>query len=126
MPLFDHKVVELAMGLPLDAKLHNGEEKWALRKAFEQDLPRSITERRKQAFLAPPAPFRSPEGKMMIETYLSGSALRETGIWAPPRIAALKLARSLMPQNKLVNLLLTIVLTTQILADKFVLHQPIR
>lgn len=124
MPLFDHKVVELAMGLPLDMKLHGDQEKWILREAFRPDLPASVLERRKQAFLAPPAPFSTPDGRMLLETYLSPKAIKEAGIWSPSRIGALRTARRLMPRNRMVNLVLTIVLTTQILVDRFVNHQP--
>ena len=124
MPLFDHKVVELAMGLPLEAKLKGDQEKWILREAFRPDLPASVLSRRKQAFLAPPAPFSTPEGRMLLETYLSPKALKESGIWSPQRIGALRTARRFMPRNRIVNLTLTIVLTTQILINRFITHQP--
>jgi asparagine synthase (glutamine-hydrolysing) len=124
MPLFDHKVVELAMGLPIESKLNGDQEKWILREAFKEVLPQTVTERRKQAFLAPPAPFSSPEGRMLVETYLSPSAIKEAGVWSPTRIAALRAARRFLPNNRIVNLLITIVLTTQILLDQFVVHRP--
>lgn len=124
MPLFDHKVVECAMGLPTEAKIQGDQEKWILREAYRDALPASVIERRKQAFLAPPAPFSSPEGRMLVETYLSPSAIKETGIWSTSRIAALRAARRLMPRNRFVNLTITIVLTTQILMDRFIVHRP--
>lgn len=124
MPLFDHQVVEFAMALPLEMKLHGDQEKWILREAFKDTLPRPVLERRKQAFLAPPAPFSSPEGKMLVETYLSPSAIKEVGVWSPTRIAALRAARRLLPRNPLINLITTIVLTSQILMDRFVVHRP--
>ena len=124
MPLFDHKVVELAMGLPIEMKLKGDQEKWILREAFRSDLPASVLGRRKQAFLAPPAPFSTPEGRMLLETYLSTKALNESGIWSTQRIGAIKAARRVMPRNRMINLTLTIVLTTQILFHRFIKHQP--
>jgi asparagine synthase (glutamine-hydrolysing) len=124
MPLFDHHVVELAMGLPLESKLSGDREKWVLRQAYRDVLPKSVLTRRKQAFLAPPAPFVSPEGKMLVETYLSPSAIKEVGIWSPSRIAALRTIRRLLPRNRFVNQVINIVLTTQIMMDQFIIHRP--
>ncbi len=124
MPLFDHRVVELAMGLPLESKLHGDQEKWILRQAYKDVLPQSVLRRRKQAFLAPPAPYSSPEGRMLVETYLSPSAIKEVGVWSPGRIAALRTLRRLMPRNRFVNQVTNIVLTTQIMMDQFIVHRP--
>lgn len=120
LPLFDHKVVELAMGLPLEAKLKGDREKHVLREAYRDVLPREVIDRRKQAFLAPPAPFSCLDGRNILERYLSPRAVKNAGIWEPWKIAALKTARSAMPRNRIFNLILTIVATAQILHEQFV------
>ena len=122
-PLFDHKVIELAMALPVDIKIQGDREKHVLREAYRDALPREVIERRKQAFLAPPAPFDCIDGRALIERHLSSSAIRDAGIWDPWKIAALRAARRVVPRNKIVNLVLTIALTAQILHDQFVNQQ---
>jgi len=114
-PLFDHRVVELAMGLPLASKLHGSIEKHVLREAYRELLPPSILARRKQAFLLPPASFAHAEGQALIERYLSPEAVRDAGIFAPRRVAALLLARRLRPHSPTINLLVTVLVTTHAL-----------
>jgi len=114
-PLFDHRLVELAMGLPLASKLHDGVEKHVFREAYRDLLPPAILARRKQAFLLPPAPFAHAEGQALLERYLSPAAVRDAGIFAPRRVAALLLARRLRPRSPTINLLVTVLVTTHAL-----------
>ena len=44
-PFLDHRVAELAIGMPLRYKMHGGRGKWVLRKAFADLLPREVTSR---------------------------------------------------------------------------------
>lgn len=123
-PLFDHKVLELAMGLPLESKLQGDREKHILREAFRSRVPASVFERRKQAFLAPPAPFRSPEGQALLARFVNARAIRDAGIWDERRIRWLRMASRLFPRNSIVNVLLTVVATTQILHSQMVRFDP--
>jgi len=52
MPFMDEEVVRFAFSIPLSWKIHGQDkvEKWILRRAFEKDLPASITWRKKQKF----------------------------------------------------------------------------
>lgn len=120
LPLFDHKVVELAMGLPIEMKIQGDREKHVLREAYADIVPRSVIERRKQAFLAPPAPFACVDGRALLERHLNPAAVRDAGIWDPKKIALLKAARGVLPRNRIVNLILTVVMTAQILHDQFI------
>lgn len=53
-PFLDYRVIELGLSMPDNVKLHNGWTKWALRKAFEPDLPPQITWRKdKKGFVNP-------------------------------------------------------------------------
>lgn len=53
-PFLDHHFFEFAQRLPISMKIRGGLEKWIFRQAMEDLLPRTILERRKQPFLAPP------------------------------------------------------------------------
>jgi asparagine synthase (glutamine-hydrolysing) len=50
VPFVDHKLVELALGIPGGMKYQDGIEKVVLRKAFENALPPSIANRQKEPF----------------------------------------------------------------------------
>lgn len=53
-PFLDYRVMELGMSMPEDLKLNGGWTKWALRKAYAQDLPAEITWRKdKKGFVNP-------------------------------------------------------------------------
>ena len=51
----DHHVAEYAIQIPPDIRIRNGIEKWVLREAMVEVLPRELYEREKFAFMAPPA-----------------------------------------------------------------------
>jgi len=53
-PFLDYRVIELGLTMPEDLKLRSGWTKYALRKAFERDLPRKVTWRKdKKGFVNP-------------------------------------------------------------------------
>jgi asparagine synthase (glutamine-hydrolysing) len=51
----DHHVAEYAVQIPPDIRIRDGIEKWVLREAMREVLPRELYEREKFAFMAPPA-----------------------------------------------------------------------
>lgn len=53
VPFLDHKIVELAMSIPENAKIRNGRLKHILKVAVKDTLPQSIIDRKKQGFGAP-------------------------------------------------------------------------
>ncbi|MFU2326259.1 asparagine synthase (glutamine-hydrolyzing) [Pseudomonas sp. NFX98] len=57
LPFLDRNVTSLAMGLSAKNKIVNGIEKMPLRRAFEKELPREISQRQKLAF--PDAPEKN-------------------------------------------------------------------
>ena len=53
VPFLDHKIVELAMGIPESIKIKNGRLKHILKLAVEDIIPKKIINRKKQGFGAP-------------------------------------------------------------------------
>ncbi|RKY09582.1 MAG: asparagine synthase (glutamine-hydrolyzing) [Planctomycetota bacterium] len=53
VPFLDHELVEYAATLPTTAKIRNREKKYILKKAYENDLPKEILQRKKQGFGVP-------------------------------------------------------------------------
>jgi asparagine synthase (glutamine-hydrolysing) len=54
LPYLDHRFVEMALGLPVQLKMHDGWTKWLLRKAMEGILPEAIGWRRNKIGFAAP------------------------------------------------------------------------
>ena len=52
-PFLDHKFMEFAATIPYDLKLHNFSNKYILKQAFKNSLPRQIIRRKKQGFGLP-------------------------------------------------------------------------
>ena len=119
-PLFDHRVVELAMGLPTEAKIAGDREKHVLRAAFADLLPPAVAQRRKQAFLAPATPYDSDFGRDLIATHLSPAAVRDAGVWRPGHVRLVRHARRWLPHAAWVNQALTVMLTVQLLHHRLV------
>ncbi len=47
VPFLDMDVVDLALRMPIEWKIHNGVEKWAVREAFKDELPAYVIDRKK-------------------------------------------------------------------------------
>jgi asparagine synthase (glutamine-hydrolysing) len=88
VPLIDHRVVELALRLPLALKLRDGTGKWILRQVLDRYVPRSLVERPKSGFAIPLAAWlRGPlrgwaeelldENRLVREGWLDAGRVRQ-------------------------------------------------
>jgi asparagine synthase (glutamine-hydrolysing) len=83
-PLLDHRVVELALGLPASLKRRRGSMKWILRRLLYKRVPRALIDRPKMGFGVPLVDwFRGPLRERMNE-YCAGSDLADLGIDPQP------------------------------------------
>ncbi|MCO5731713.1 asparagine synthase (glutamine-hydrolyzing) [Rhizobium sp. SSA_523] len=86
-PYLDHRVVELASRLPPQLKVKGLTEKHVLREVARRHLPEVIKKRPKQPYRAPDsASFRGEPGQRLLETYLSGDAVRTAGLFSSPAV----------------------------------------
>lgn len=80
----DHHVAEYATTIPPDIRIRDGIEKWVLREAMVNVLPRELYERKKFAFMAPPAhtdPVKRAAVQEMIDHWLTPDRVAEVGFF---------------------------------------------
>jgi asparagine synthase (glutamine-hydrolysing) len=79
VPLLDHRLVEFALNLPPEMKLHRGKTKIILRRAMANRLPAEILEKPKQGFSIPLKHWlRGPLRPLMLDL-LSPDVIRRRG-----------------------------------------------
>ena len=79
VPFLDHKLVEFANTIPLDLKLKGSEEKYILKKAMKDALPKEILNRRKHPFIVPIVDWFEEDLKELAEQLLSEENIRKQG-----------------------------------------------
>ena len=88
-PFLDHRVVELAMSLPLPQKLRRGRSKEILRKAFGDLLPAEVFQRPKMGFGVPIARWFRQQLRDLASDTLFSARCQERGYFRPEAIQAL-------------------------------------
>lgn len=83
LPLLDHRVVEMALSLPVDQKLRGGATKWVLRQVLYQYVPKELIERPKMGFSVPIAGWLRGELREWAEELLSPGRLQAEGFFKP-------------------------------------------
>ncbi|MFG0287431.1 MAG: asparagine synthase (glutamine-hydrolyzing) [Rhodopirellula sp. JB044] len=86
----DHHVAEYATTIPPDVRIRDGVEKWVLREAMVNVLPRELYERKKFAFMAPPAhtdPVKKAAVQEMINHWLTPERVAAVGLFDYGRLS---------------------------------------
>lgn len=85
----DHHVAEMARNIPPHLRIRGNTEKWVLREAMKNILPKVLYEREKFAFMSPPAHTEERKRnalQKLIDEYLNTDAIREAGLFDAQRI----------------------------------------
>jgi asparagine synthase (glutamine-hydrolysing) len=80
-PFLDYRLVEFALSVPDEYRIHNGIEKYVLREAFRTILPNSVIERKKQGFNLPMDIWIKKDLSPLVSEYLSPTKIRENGFF---------------------------------------------
>ena len=84
VPFLDHTLVEFATAIPDDLKIHGRAQKYVLKKAVEDLLPRSIIHRRKMGFPTPLAEWlRDPRAEPLYAALRAPDGLLAEFLEAP-------------------------------------------
>jgi asparagine synthase (glutamine-hydrolysing) len=85
-PLFDQDVLRLSLEMPPTAKLRFGVEKWVLKQAYADLLPRAVIDRPKSGMRVPVRWWFQGELKRVARDLLSPRAVRRGGVFRPDRV----------------------------------------
>jgi asparagine synthase (glutamine-hydrolysing) len=86
VPFLDHELVEFCATIPPDLKMRGLREKYILRRALQNDLPREIIRRKKRGLMPPYAQWSRNLPEFALEL-LSERAIRNTGYFNPGFVA---------------------------------------
>jgi len=82
----DHHLAEYAVRIPPTVRIREGIEKWVLREAMKGVLPKTLYEREKFAFMAPPSHLdeeKRAAAQALIDSCMSPEQVRTAGILDP-------------------------------------------
>jgi asparagine synthase (glutamine-hydrolysing) len=80
-PFLDHRLVELAMRMPVSLKIKEGKNKYIVRKLLGKYIPDHFFERKKQGFSIPIFQWFSKELDIMFKTYLDPERLSKVPVF---------------------------------------------
>jgi asparagine synthase (glutamine-hydrolysing) len=128
-PFLDKNVIALADSLPAAYKLRVLDEKYVLKRAAANIVPREIITRKKQPYRAPDAlSFVSGNAPDYIDEVLSESAVRDANVFEPQAVEQLlRKCRARGSEGQFSNtdnMALVGVLSTQLLHQQFIANIP--
>jgi asparagine synthase (glutamine-hydrolysing) len=88
-PLFDERIIRLSFRMPADMKLHAGIEKYILKKAYENELPREVIDRPKSGMRVPVHFWFRSEMRRYARKILHRRDLSRAGLFDPARVKQL-------------------------------------
>ena len=124
-PFLDHRLIEFANRLHPRCKMRVLKEKYLLKQAMRERLPKAILQRHKQPYRAPDAAaFIGPEAPGYVAELLSAEVVARYGYFDPGKVARLvaKLQRAKVPAAR-DNMALVGILSTQLWHAQFVAGQ---
>jgi asparagine synthase (glutamine-hydrolysing) len=127
-PFLDYRVVEFATRVPPFYRLRGLKDKFILREAAADLIPREMAYRQKQPYRAPISRcFFGDETLPYVEDLLSDSALKDKGYFHPEKVS--KLADKVRRQqgqllSERENMALIGILSTQLLDEMFIKNFP--
>ncbi len=88
-PFLDHQLVELALRMPIQHKLRNGDFKVVLKDAVTDLIPSEILQRPKWGFAPPSSDWLRTVLRPLVDTYLSPDYVASAGFFRPEVVASM-------------------------------------
>jgi len=126
-PYLDHRIIDFMGHVPAKWKISVLNEKYILKKAFEEILPERIINRPKQPYRAPIKESLLNGNSSYTEEMLSGHFLNKTRLFDIPKVnRLLKKLQAVQHVNEVDNMALAGIISTQIIFDQFIAQSPIK
>ena len=93
-PFLDYRLVEFAFTIPDGYRIHDGIEKFILRKSFKEFLPRTIYEKKKQGFSLPMKQWFGRELSPLLHHFLGPEKIRDNGFFNERTVEAILSGKS--------------------------------
>ncbi|RLB39691.1 MAG: asparagine synthase (glutamine-hydrolyzing) [Deltaproteobacteria bacterium] len=127
-PYLDHRVIEFATTIPVRYRINGLNEKFLLKKAASNLIPREVAERPKQPYRAPISKcFLGQGAPEFARELLSERCIKDKGYFDPVRVSRL-MAKCRNQDGNLVsereNMALVGILSTQLLDELFIKNFP--
>ena len=88
-PFLDHRVVEFALGMPIELKIRNNKGKWALREILYKYVPKDMIERPKTGFSIPIGDWLRGPLKEWAEDLLDNDKIESQGFLKPENVSSI-------------------------------------
>ena len=127
-PFLDHRVIEFAARLPSRLKLNGLTEKFILKQAARNHIPKEVIERPKQPYRAPIGHcFFGPGAPAYVDEMFSSNSLKQSGYFDLDKVSRLvskcrQLKGNLTSERE--NMAVVGILSVQVLYEKFVRNFP--
>ncbi len=89
VPLLDYTIVEFALNLNENLKIHNGVQKYLLRQVLYDYVPSELFDRPKWGFSIPLCEWLHKDLHYLIDDYLNKNLIQETAIFNPKEVRAI-------------------------------------
>lgn len=124
-PYLDHRIIEFMARVPAKWKIRGLNEKYILKKTFQEILPEKIISRPKHPYRAPIKESLFPGMNADLEQYLSESALKDAGMFDPMNVKALiRKSGQAQHMSEVDEMALAGIISSQIVADRFISRFP--
>lgn len=124
-PFLDYRLIEFCSSLPDRYKLNSLNEKFILKKLSEGRIPKSVTQRSKQAYRAPISDsFCKPDVPVEILDALSSYTIHDYGIFNPDKVTKLIFnIRNQKNISEIDQMAITGIVSTQLLNKLFITNK---
>lgn len=124
-PFLDYRLIEFCSSLPDRYKLNSLNEKFILKRLSDGRIPKSVTQRSKQAYRAPISDsFCKPNVPVEILDALSSDTVRDYGIFNPDKVVKLIFnIRNQKNISEIDQMAITGIVSTQLLHKLFITNK---
>lgn len=119
VPLLDYNIVEFALNLNENLKIHDGVHKYLLKEVLYEYIPSSLFDRPKWGFSIPLSNWLKGDLHFLIDTYLNEDLIKKVGIFNPQKVHILLEKFKGSRYNHLYNRIWQMILVQKFMVEKF-------